>query len=106
VSELLEEADHPVVGIADTGTSALKQAAHSRPDLALVDIKLGNEDEDGVRTALRLKERHPLKVVFVSGHLVSLTQRRAAEAEPAGLLKITFLLKARTNALRRTIGSA
>ncbi|HXV25252.1 MAG TPA: response regulator [Alphaproteobacteria bacterium] len=106
MSELLEGAGHTVLGIADTGASALQQAARHQPDLALVDIKLKNKG-DGVRTALRLKARHSLKVVFVSGYLDSRTQKRAAEVEPAGfvtkpcsaqdLLKIVFVATAESS---------
>ncbi|MCI0430379.1 MAG: response regulator [Rhodospirillales bacterium] len=85
ISELLEGAGHHVLGIANNGASAIKQFACGRPDLALVDIKLGNK-EDGVVIALRLKARHPVKIVFVSGYLDSHTQRRAAAAEPAGFV--------------------
>ena len=83
MSMVLDLAGHHVVGIADEEASAVKQVARSRPDLALVDIKLAN-NSDGVETALRLKAKHPVKVVFVSGHLDSHTQMRAASVEPAG----------------------
>jgi two-component system, response regulator PdtaR len=83
MSMVLDLAGHHVVGIADDEASAVKQVARSRPDLALVDIKLAN-NSDGVETALRLKARHPVKVVFVSGHLDSHTQKRAADINPAG----------------------
>lgn len=83
MSMVLDSAGHQVVGIANDEASAAKQVARSRPDLALVDIKLAN-NSDGVQTALRLKARHPLKVVFVSGYLDSHTQKRAAAVDPAG----------------------
>ena len=85
MSELLDHAGHQVVGIANSEASAVNQAARSRPDLALVDIKLAN-DSDGVQTALHLKARYPVEVVFVSGYLDSYTQKRAATAEPAGFV--------------------
>jgi len=85
MSELLEAAGHQVLGIADNEASAVKLVARGRPDLALVDIKLGKKG-DGVRIALRLKARHPLKVVFVSGYLDNHTQLRAAAAAPAGFV--------------------
>jgi DNA-binding response OmpR family regulator len=76
MAEILECAGHQVLGIANDEASAVKQIARSRPDLALIDIKLGNHG-DGVQTALRLKARHPVKVVFVSGYLDSRTQKSA-----------------------------
>ena len=89
MSEILQGAGHHVLGIAQDEPSAVRQAARDRPDLALVDIKLG-ETGDGVETALRLKARHPVKVVFVSGYLDSFTQKRAAVAEPAGFVVKPF----------------
>jgi two-component system, response regulator PdtaR len=83
--ELLEIAGHHVLGIANNGFSAVKQVARKRPDLALIDIKLG-ETGDGVRIALHLKDRYPVKIVFVSGYLDNHTQRRAAAADPAGFV--------------------
>ena len=85
MSEILEGAGHQVVGIANSEASAVNQAARSRPDLALVDIRLMN-DSDGVQTALHLKARYPVKVVFVSGYLDSYTRKRTAAAEPAGIV--------------------
>jgi len=84
MSEILEGAGHQVVGIVNDEASAVKQVA-SRPDLALVDIRLMN-DSDGVQTALHLKARYPVKVVFVSGYLDSYTRKRTAAAEPAGIV--------------------
>ena len=84
MSDLLDCAGHQVVGIANDEVSAVKQVA-SQPDLALVDIRLMN-DSDGVQTALHLKARYPVKVVFVSGYLDSYTQKRAAAADPAGIV--------------------
>lgn len=107
MSMVLDLAGHQVVGIADDAASAVKLVARSRPDLALVDIKLAN-NSDGVEIARRLKARHPVKLVFVSGHLDSHTQMRAASVEPAGyvvkpysaqrLLKIVSIASASASA--------
>jgi two-component system, response regulator PdtaR len=85
MSMLLACAGHNVVGIAIDEASAVEQLAAGRPDMVLVDIRLAN-NSDGIQTALRLKAAHPVKVVFVSGHLDSRTQRRAAAVDPAGYL--------------------
>ena len=83
MSEILECAGHQVLGIAHDDASAVKQVTLSRLDLALVHIKVTN-GSDGVQTALHLKARHPVKVVFVTGCLDSRTRKRAAAVEPAG----------------------
>jgi CheY-like chemotaxis protein len=84
MSEVLEGAGHNVL-LAHNGYSTVKQVARGQPDLALIDIRLG-ETGDGVRIALHLKERYPVKIVFVSGYLDNHTQRRATAADPAGFL--------------------
>ena len=81
----IESAGHQVLGIANDEASAVQQIAHIRPDVALVDIKLGKKG-DGIETAMHLKASHPVKIVFVSGYLDSQTQKRAAAAEPAGFV--------------------
>ena len=92
MSETLEAAGHQVLGIAADGASAAKQVARGQPDLALVDIKLG-EKGDGVRLALRLKARYSIRIVFVSGYLDSYTQKRAAAAEPAGFVVKPYAIR-------------
>jgi CheY-like chemotaxis protein len=62
---LLEEQGISVVGIATSGGDALLKAEELRPQLALVDIKLG--DESGFEVARQLATRHePPKVILIS----------------------------------------
>jgi DNA-binding NarL/FixJ family response regulator len=62
---LLESHGMEIVGTATSGAEALDLAAALSPDLALVDVELG--EEDGVALAEELRSRSPaLRVVLIS----------------------------------------
>jgi DNA-binding NarL/FixJ family response regulator len=56
-----------VVGVASSGVEAVQLAEQLLPDVALVDVELG--EEDGIEVARRLAERAPSsRVVLISSH--------------------------------------
>jgi two-component system nitrate/nitrite response regulator NarL len=56
-----------VVGVASSGVEAVRLAGRLLPDVALVDVGLG--EEDGLDVARRLAERVPSsRVVLISSH--------------------------------------
>ncbi len=59
---LLRRQGITVAGVASTGEEALREAARLRPDLALVDIDLGEE------SGLELIERLPVPAILISTH--------------------------------------
>ena len=62
---LLESQGVEIVGTATSGAEALDLAAELSPDLALVDVELG--DEDGLAVAGELLTRSPeMRVVLIS----------------------------------------
>ena len=62
---LLESQGVEIVGTATSGAEALDLAAELSPDLALVDVELG--DEDGLAVAGELLRRSPeMRVVLIS----------------------------------------
>jgi two-component system nitrate/nitrite response regulator NarL len=62
---LLESQGVEIVGIATSGAEALELAAALSPDLALVDVELG--EEDGFALAGALRSRSPAtRVVLIS----------------------------------------
>jgi len=64
---LRADPDLEVVGEAGNGTETLRLADTLHPDLVLLDITM--PPEDGIKTALRLKEKHPeLFVLFLTMH--------------------------------------
>jgi two-component system, NarL family, nitrate/nitrite response regulator NarL len=73
---LLESQGLEVVGTATSGADALELAAELSPDVALVDVELG--DEDGIELAGELSLRSPsTRVVLISTY---------ARSEMEGLL--------------------
>lgn len=67
-ADLLEQSGYSVVAIADRQTAS---AAFERelPDVALIDIRLGDEREAGFELCLELRRRSPLlPIVFLTSH--------------------------------------
>jgi DNA-binding NarL/FixJ family response regulator len=60
---LLERQGLAVVGLASTGTEALRQAEAAHPDVVLVDISLG--EESGLDLACRLAARLQAEAVVI-----------------------------------------
>ena len=54
-----------IAGIASSGIEALTVAGETRPDLALVDIKIAGP-MDGVEVALLLRSRFGVRSIFLS----------------------------------------
>jgi DNA-binding response OmpR family regulator len=67
MDEALSDAGHEVVGLAREVAAATRIAADSKPDLALVDLKLVRGASGGV-LAQYLRERFGIPTVFVSGN--------------------------------------
>ncbi len=80
----LESAGHRVIGPASTFAAALRLAEAETPDLALLDVNLGQPDRDGIDVAMALLERYGVRSLFVSGDV---DRQRAMRAQPWGLLR-------------------
>jgi two-component system nitrate/nitrite response regulator NarL len=66
-SQLLESQGVDVVGIASTSSDALRLTKKLKPDVALVDIEL--ENEDGIELAEELAAKTPsTRVVLISSY--------------------------------------
>ena len=78
----LGSAGRRVLGPAAEVDEALRLAEETRPDLALVDIRL-RDGGDGVRLARRLGERWAVPCLFLSAQV---TQARAAGDAALGLI--------------------
>jgi DNA-binding NarL/FixJ family response regulator len=93
-SVLLERDGVRVVGVASTSAEALRQAAHARPDVVLVDIMLGKES--GFELSRRLDEAGS----FAGGAVILIST--LAEADVVDLLAdspaIGFLPKSELSA--------
>ena len=79
-----------VVGLAASGADALRLALELRPDVALVDVHLG--DEDGLEVAQRIATAAPAtRVVLISTHPEADLAELVAGTPAAGFLAKTAL---------------
>lgn len=82
---LLESEGMEIVGYAKSGSEALELAAALEPNLALVDIDLG--DEDGIALTGELQARAPaMAVVLMSTHGRDDLNDEIAESGAAGYI--------------------
>lgn len=97
-TRLLEAQGMRVVGCARSGGEALALAEQLRPEIALVDVELG--DEDGVAVSRELALRVPeVQVVLISAHGLDDLGEIVAEGRAAGFLAKTSLGVAAIEAL-------
>jgi PAS domain S-box-containing protein len=80
---------HEVLGMAVRGEDAVALALKLRPDLVLMDIRLGGEI-DGVEAANQIRRQCQSPVVFLTAYSDDDTLRRASQAEPFGYLLKPF----------------
>jgi two-component system, response regulator PdtaR len=85
---MLERAGFDVVAEARDGTEAVALAAETRPDLALLDVKMPGLD--GIEAARRILEARPIPVVMVTAFTHRELVQRAVEAGVFGYLVKPF----------------
>ncbi|HEV2551243.1 MAG TPA: response regulator [Stellaceae bacterium] len=102
IQEVLEESGFAVAGIASSGPEAISLASTSKPDLALVDIKLAGR-MDGIEVALLMRTRFKVPSIFLSGLCDPDTTARAQAASPLGFLEKPFRPSQVFNALERAL---
>jgi CheY-like chemotaxis protein len=105
IEEVLAESGFRVVGVASSGPEALSLAEETRPQLALVDIRLAGPI-DGIELACQLRQKFALPAIFLSGLADDETTRRAVAAEPLGFLRKPFRPSQVFNAIERALRQA
>ncbi len=85
IRKKLEHLGYEVPIMVNTGEDALEQAAKNRPDLALLDIRLG-DGMDGIETATKLRERLGIPIIYLTANVDDETIQRAKITEPYGYL--------------------
>lgn len=78
-----------VSAIANSREQALQAAAAEKPQVALIDIKLGTENS-GTELAKALKAEQDIAIVFVTGYSEDAVFERAREARPAAFIRKPF----------------
>jgi two-component system, response regulator PdtaR len=102
IQEVLEESGFVVAGIASSGPEAMSLASTSKPDLALVDIKLAGP-MDGIEVARLLLSHLTVPSIFLSGLCDPETMARAKGATPLGFLEKPFRPSQVFNALEQAL---
>jgi CheY-like chemotaxis protein len=83
------KAGHLVVGFAGTAERAITLADEMRPDLILMDIRLGG-DRDGVDAAIEIRQRFDIPSLILSAYSDAETRERAAPAQALGFMAKPF----------------
>ena len=87
--DTLKRLGYDVAGTAFSGEECLEKVPASRPDLIIMDIKLGGA-MDGIDTAWELRKEWDIPVVFTTALSDSATFPRATLAEPYGYIVKPF----------------
>ena len=98
ISVELTQIGYEVCGMEDTASGAIAAVLENKPDLILMDIRLG-DGGDGVEAAKQILRDHDLPIVFLTAHSDGQTLSRALDVSPYGYLVKPF----RTQDLRVTI---
>ncbi len=84
--ETLIQGGYSVCGIATTMDEAIQLAKRKKPDLALIDIVLGNDRKGGIRAAREINSVLEIPVIYITAYSDEETFREAKIAEPFGYL--------------------
>lgn len=85
IRHILEDAGHTVVGIAKTVGDALKLARKSKPQLAFLDVDLGN-GESGLDAADQLAKDFGVPGVFLTDCADFRVRAMALDIQPIGFV--------------------
>ena len=85
IKRLLSTAGYGVTAVAATSEQAIRSVESTTPDLVLMDIHLKGP-VDGIETALQIRKRFKLPVVFVTAHADKNSLERARQSEPFGYI--------------------
>lgn len=82
---MLKNAGYEVVGLETTGEEALRNAADSSPDIALVDVNLQG-DVDGLEVAAKLRARYGVPSLFVTAYSPDELKQSGCGLEPEDII--------------------
>ena len=96
LARLLAEAGFDVVGTADNASELMRQVERTRPDVAIVDIKMPpTHTDEGIAAAQAIRRDHPtIGVLVLSQYLESRYAMRLLEEAPE---RAGYLLKERVS---------
>lgn len=83
VRQVLTEMGYSPVALAMSGKEAITQVTRTRPDVVLMDIRLGGEI-DGIETAGKIRREFDIPVIYLTAYADDETLARAKVTEPFG----------------------
>jgi|GEM_PF-4171200 len=86
IAGCLENEGFEIIAMVDNGEDAIRMASEQLPDLAVLDIGLGEGKMDGIETAKRILQFVRLPVIFLTAYADEVTIDRAASTLPASYL--------------------
>jgi PAS domain S-box-containing protein len=89
IQQQLQKIGHEVLGMAAYGEDAVALALETRPDVVLMDIRLGGRI-DGIEAANEIRRQCQRPVIFLTAYSDDETVLRASRAEPFGYLLKPF----------------
>lgn len=89
IVDQLSALDYEVIGQAYDTSEALELLDKKRPDLVMLDIDLGG-DQDGVDIAHFINQRHGIPFIFLTSFADRTTIARVKETQPSGYIVKPF----------------
>src|SRR4029079_16644125 len=89
LEEVLKDLGYQVSGVVSSSEEAIREAQRNPPDLVLMDIRIRGEI-DGAETALLLRERYDVPVVYLTARADRDTLERAKQSRPLGYIVKPF----------------
>ena len=84
-SDVLAKNGYDVMPVTFTGEEAIELINQSPPDLAIIDISLGDKI-DGIQVARHLLEKHNVPIIYLTAHTGNETIDEAKKTGPFGFL--------------------
>ncbi|MDA0972186.1 MAG: response regulator [Bacteroidetes bacterium] len=81
----LKKLGYNVVGSADNGADAIREALEKKPDIVLMDIMLKGT-MNGIEAASEIREKMNIPVVYLTAYTDESTLERAKKTEPHGYI--------------------
>jgi len=85
IEHRVKKLGYEVCGVADTAAEALDIASRTRPDIALMDIRLRG-DVDGIEAARMLRDTLGVPVIFITAYSDMKMRSRALDMELLGYI--------------------
>lgn len=92
IKDNLTNYGYQVVGISNSGESALENAVKTKPEVILMDIQLKG-DMNGIDTAKQIKQFLDVPIIYLTAYADDKTLTKALETSPFGYLLKPFVPK-------------